>query len=398
MTEEQLKEFLENLVGTGTNTDTSQIEFVKTDAETIKNNIITLYEEITGRTLSSADPVRLFLLTICYVIVLQQNCINYTGKQNLLRYAVSDYLDELGYLMDTERLEATSAQTTIKVTLSDTFTKDTTIPKGTRITPDGNVFFATDEILIISAGKTEGTVSATCTETGTVGNGFSAGQISTIVDPNPYVQSMVNTTLSEGGSEIEEDDVYRERIHNSPEKFSVAGPDGAYEFWARSASALIEDIRVVSPTPGDVYIYAILQEGEIPQQELLDEIYDICNDKKIRPLTDHVFVKSPEIIKYNIDITYYVHVDNQYQLSEISAAVEQAVNNFVIWTKSKIGRDINITELHSRLLAAGVKRATITLPTYTDIKEGDNTKKVVDPVQLAVAENINITYGGIEYD
>nr|DAP82604.1 MAG TPA: baseplate assembly protein [Caudoviricetes sp.] len=300
--------------------------------------------------------------------------------------------------MDTERLSATAAQTTIKVTLSDTFTKDTVIPKGIRVSPDGNIYFSTDEVLIIGAGKKEGTVSATCTELGTIGNGFLPGQIKLIIDPNPYVQAMENTTLSEGGSEIEEDDVYRERIHNSPEKFSVAGPDGAYEFWARSASALIEDVRVVSPVPGDVDIYAILQGGELPQQELLDEIYTICNDKKIRPLTDHVFVKTPEVIKYDINVTYFVHIDDQYKLTEISAAVESAINNFALWTKSKIGRDINITELHSRILAAGVKRVDIKIPQYTQILEGDNTKKIIDPVQLAVAENITITYGGIEYD
>ena len=375
-----------------------EIDFVNVDTSAVETVIINLYEEMTGRTLSTADPIRLFLLTISYIETILLNAINYTGKKNLLRYSTDKYLDELGYLMDTERLAATPAQTTIKVTLSDIFTKDTIIPQGTRISPDGNIYFATDTVLIIGAGKKEGTVSAICTQVGTIGNGFLPGQIKIIIDPNPYVQAMENTTLSEGGSKIEDDNTYRERIHNSPEKFSVAGPDGAYEFWARSASALIEDVRVVSPVPGDVDIYAILHGGELPKQELLDTIYTICNDKKIRPLTDHVFVKTPEIINYNIDVTYYIHVDKQYQLTEISAAVEAAVNDFAIWTKSKIGRDINITELHSRILAAGAKRADIKIPQYTQIKEGDNTKKVVDPVQLAVAENITITYGGIEYD
>lgn len=378
--------------------ENGDIDFVNTDTNTIKTIIINLYEEITGRTISTADPIRLFLLTISYIEVLLLNAINYTGRQNLLKYSTDKYLDELGYLMDTERLAETPAQTTIKVTLSDVFTKDTVIPQGVRVSPDGDIYFATDTVLIIGAGKKEGTVSATCTQVGTIGNGFLPGQIKIIIDPNPYVQAMENATLSEGGSETEEDDVYRERIHNSPEKFSVAGPDGAYEFWARSASALIEDVRVVSPVPGDVDIYAILQGGELPQQELLDEIYTICNDKKIRPLTDHVFVKTPEVIKYDINVTYFVHINDQYKLTEISAAVESAINNFVLWTKSKIGRDINITELHSRILAAGVKRVDIKIPQYTQILEGDNTKKVVDPVQLAVAENITITYGGIEYD
>lgn len=397
MNTQQIEEFLNSIFDYDTD-ENNQITFVNINTDLIQETIISLYEKITGRTLERADPIRLFILSICYIVILLLKVINYTGKQNLLRYSAGKYLDELGYLMDTERLAATPAQTTVKVTLSDTFTKDTVIPKGIRVSPDGNIYFATDEVLIIGAGKKEGTISATCTQVGTIGNGFLPGQIRLIIDPNPYVQAMENTTLSEGGSEIEEDDVYRERIHNSPEKFSVAGPDGAYEFWARSASALIQDVRVVSPVPGDVDIYAILQGGELPQQELLDEIYTICNDKKIRPLTDHVFVKTPEIIKYDINVTYFVHIDDQYKLTEISAAVESAVNNFVLWTKSKIGRDINITELHSRILAAGVKRADIKIPQYTQILEGDNTKKVVDPVQLAVAENITITYGGIEYD
>ena len=397
MNTQQIEEFLNSIFDYDTD-ENNQITFVNINTDLIQETIISLYEKITGRTLERADPIRLFILSICYIVILLLKVINYTGKQNLLRYSAGKYLDELGYLMDTERLAATPAQTTVKVTLSDTFTKDTVIPKGIRVSPDGNIYFATDEVLIIGAGKKEGTISATCTQVGTIGNGFLPGQIRLIIDPNPYVQAMENTTLSEGGSEIEEDDVYRERIHNSPEKFSVAGPDGAYEFWARSASALIQDVRVVSPVPGDVDIYAILQGGELPQQELLDEIYTICNDKKIRPLTDHVFVKTPEIIKYDINVTYFVHIDDQYKLTEISAAVESAVNNFVLWTKSKIGRDINITEIHSRILAAGVKRADIKIPQYTQILEGDNTKKVVDPIQLAVAENITITYGGIEYD
>lgn len=397
MNTQQIEEILNSIFDYDTD-ENNQITFVNINTDLIQETIISLYEKITGRTLERADPIRLFILSICYIVILLLKVINYTGKQNLLRYSAGKYLDELGYLMDTERLPATAAQTTIKVTLSDTFTKDTVIPKGIRVSPDGNIYFSTDEVLIIGAGKKEGTVSATCTELGTIGNGFLPGQIKLIIDPNPYVQAMENMTLSEGGSEIEEDDVYRERIHNSPEKFSVAGPDGAYEFWARSASALIEDVRVVSPVPGDVDIYAILQGGELPQQELLDEIYTICNDKKIRPLTDHVFVKTPEVIKYDINVTYFVHIDDQYKLTEISAAVESAVNNFALWTKNKIGRDINITELHSRILAAGVKRVDIKIPQYTQILEGDNTKKIVDPVQLAVAENITITYGGIEYD
>lgn len=37
------------------------VEFLETDAETIKAEVITGYEEASGRTLAAGDPVRLYL-------------------------------------------------------------------------------------------------------------------------------------------------------------------------------------------------------------------------------------------------------------------------------------------------------------------------------------------------
>ena len=48
-------------------------------------------------------------------------------------------------------------------------------------------------------------VAATCTETGSAGNGLTAGELSTMVDPVPYVASVANTATTEGGAEIESD-------------------------------------------------------------------------------------------------------------------------------------------------------------------------------------------------
>lgn len=46
-----------------------------------------VYTAVTGRTLAKADPVRLFILVIASVVIMLLNKINYTGKQNLLKYA-----------------------------------------------------------------------------------------------------------------------------------------------------------------------------------------------------------------------------------------------------------------------------------------------------------------------
>lgn len=362
------------------------IVFVDADAKTVEAEIIKEYETTTKRNLAPGDPVRLFLLTITNIIVLLKNNINETGKQNLLRYAEGDKLDHLGALMGVERIPATAAKTTMLVTLSDTLTFNVTIPSGTRFTADGQVFFASDLALVIPAGQQTGTVAATCTETGTAGNGFVAGQIKTLVDPVPYVDSVANTTVSEGGSAIEQDYSYREAIHIAPERFSVAGPVGAYQFFAKHASALISDVAVSSPNPGEVDVRILLDGGAIPGAEMLQIVSDALNDRSVRPLTDHVTVQAPVVTTYDIDLTYYIDTEDIANETVIQNNVTSAVNEFVLWTKGKIGRDINPSELIRKIIVAGAKRAEIRSPTFTRL----------DMTQVGVADTVSVQYGGTE--
>ena len=362
------------------------INFVDVDASTIEAEIINEYETIAGRTLQRGDPVRLFLLTIANIIVLLLNRLNETGKQNLLRYATENNLDHLGALIGVTRLPATAAVTTMRVTLSAVMGSNVTVDAGTRFTSDGKIFFALDNTLVIPAGSLYADGSATCTEVGTVGNNFLAGQIKTLVDPVPYVASVANTTKTEGGSDIEQDDSYREAIHIAPESFSVAGPIGAYRYFAKRASALISDVAASSPTPGTVDIRVLLEDGALPGQEMLDIVSDALNDRAVRPLTDNVTVQAPDDISYNVDVTYYIDTEDVSQESAIQAKVTAAVNEFVLWTKSKIGRDINPSRLIQMIVAAGAKRVTVTAPAFTQL----------DGTEVGIANTVTVQYGGTE--
>ena len=196
--------------------DLPDIEFVSADEQEILSDIIKLYTEITGRTLAQGDPVRLFLCVIAAIILMLCNKINYTGKQNLLRYSAGANLDHLGVLVGAERIGAKASVTTIKITLSEVRSVATNIPAGTRATAGDNVFFAIDQDATVIAGQLDVSVAATCTVAGVLGNGYLPGEINKIVDPIPYVAGMVNTTTSEGGSDVESDDSLREAIREAP--------------------------------------------------------------------------------------------------------------------------------------------------------------------------------------
>ena len=365
--------------------DLPEIDFVDVDADTVEDAVFTSYANITGRELHKADPIRLFLLFVSDVFVRLRNKINDTAKQNLLKYSREDNLENLAALLGVTRLPASAAVTTMKVTLSAARDIDVTIPAGTRVATDDYVNFATSKALVISAGETEGTVSASCVKTGTTGNGYAAGEIHLVVDPVPFVKSIVNTTKSEGGSDIETDDTLRERVFEAPESFSTAGPAGAYAFWAKSTNSAIVDVSVTSPSPGVVQVVPLLTGGGIPGEEVLKEVDEKLSANDIRPLTDNVKVIAPTLVNYDVDAKYYIDMDAD--AATVQANVSAAVAEYVLWQKSKLGRDIVPSRLIQKIMAvSGVKRIDVTTPVYTS----------VEGTQVAHEGTVSVTMAGSE--
>lgn len=372
------------------------VTFVPSDINTILKNMINDYEqayfEQTGEniTLYPGDKIRIFLYTQALREFQLRQLIDFSAKQNLLKYSSGDYLDNLAAFSDTERLQPTYATVTEKFNLSITQDTIQTIPKGTRVVnPSKRVYFATTEDIEVPAGSMSITAILRCVTSGVNGNGFIPGQLNVLADPLPWIESVVNIDTSQGGADLESDDSLRERTRQAPEGFSVAGPSGAYEYFVKKYNQLVNDVKVSTPSPGVVDIRVLLANGEIPTETLLSEIYDYLNDKKIRPLTDNVVVNAPEVINYNITLTYYILTDNATTASTIQANVNQAYKDYITWQKSKIGRDINPSELISRIIGAGAKRVELTKPDYLQLTD----------IQVAIAsENISIIYGGQEDD
>ena len=168
---------------------TDLIKFVDDDVQKIESNIVTTYEALAGYTLYPGDPRRLFLQALAQIIAHQRSLINYTGRQNLLRYAEEDYLKVIGEDQGVPQFGPSPAKTTLRFTISRVQQSVVTVPKGTRATADGKIFFATTETGEIPIGELSVDVPAECTVSGEIGNGFLPGQINRIVDPFPLFQS-----------------------------------------------------------------------------------------------------------------------------------------------------------------------------------------------------------------
>lgn len=352
------------------------ISFVDTDTDTLVNALIRSYERFTGRTLYPADPARLFILWIADIIIQERVNIDFSAKQNLPRYAEGEYLDSLAELFkDVYRLEPEAARTKIKFTLSMERDTATVIPAGTRLSAGEEIVFATVEPLIIPAGSLTGEVAAVCQTTGEIGNGFIPGQITKLVDIFPYFQKAENTTESAGGADWESDAAFYARIRESMETFSTAGPLGGYEYHAKSASALIVDVKATSPEPGEVDVRVLLAGGELPGEETLKAVSGVLNADKVRPLTDHVTVKAPETVTYNIDVTYYTQTGGALGPEAVAQNVTAAVAEYKRWQAAKMGRDVNPSYLVSLLMQTGAKRVEVRSPAFATV--ADNAVAVI---------------------
>lgn len=234
-----------------TDTYDEALDLVDVDSSTIYADVVTSLEQGVGEPLYPGDERRVFGEALVAVLVAYVSKANDASRQTLLRYARGQVLDAIGERLGVERIEATPARTVVKFELSAAQSHAITIPAMTRVTSDGTVYFATDEACVIASGETVGTVPASCQEAGEAENGLLPGTLTTLVDLQPYVATVTNTTATAGGDDgepytTEGDDRLRERIRLAPNALSVAGPEQAYVYWAMTADPGIVDVAAFS--------------------------------------------------------------------------------------------------------------------------------------------------------
>ena len=361
----------------------------------VRQEMVADYEsfisEATGQTVSleRSSVHRMELYAAAAQIYQAMQYIDRQGKQNILKYSYSDFLDNLASFKGVTRNPAAAATTTLRFTLSAERDTATGIPQGTRVSTAGSIYFATDLYAEIPAGSTTVDVPATCTVAGTDGNGLAIGELATIVDPIPYVASVSNTTATEGGAEIESDADLAERVFLAPGAYSTAGPEDGYIYHAKAYSPAVGDVEATSDQEaGTVDIVFIMADGSTPGEEMIEGMEGYLQGKTIRPMTDLVRVAAPEEVQYTINLTYYINRSDSAKAVTIQAAVAQAVEDYKVWQRA-IGRDINPSKLVAMVMEAGAKRVTMTAPTYTAV--------AATKVSALQGEAI-VTYGGLEDD
>ncbi|ROV57152.1 baseplate assembly protein [Neisseria chenwenguii] len=337
----------------------AHVKVVDDDLAKVLAETIADYEQRSGKTLQPAHIERLLINTYAYRETLVRQSLNEAYRQQHPRFATGLMLDLCGDDVNTPRLLASAARCTIRFTADLSGVQTAYIPVGTQVAA-GEVVFATTEAAELSAARRQADLQAVCTQSGAAGNGWAAGQISNLLTAfsDGLNVKAVNISVPSGGTDVETDDAYRERILLAPESFSVAGPVGAYEYFARRVNPAICDVYVDNkktasgePIGGQVQVTVLTKNG-LPSEELLREVAKALSHERVRPLCDTVTVSAPTAVDYALDAELVLFTG--INPAEAVAAAEAAWAAYEAARREQLGRDIVPLDIQTALKVAGV--------------------------------------------
>lgn len=160
---------------------------------------------------------------------------------------------------------------------------------------------------------------------------------------------------------LETDEALRRRVQLSFEGFSTAGPEGAYVFHSLGADPRVLDAAAFSPLPGDVEVAVLSTEGTgTAPADLLAAVNKTLSADDVRPLTDHVTVKSAQIVNYSVSATLTLYSGPD---SAVIVQTAQDALNLYIEQNHRLGRDVTISGIHHALHQEGVQNVALGSPT-----------------------------------
>lgn len=358
-----------------------EFDFVETDSAKIYTTIIGALMDHCSEALYPGDERRIFGEGLVAVLVALFAEFNDKMKQRTLQYSRGVVLDAIGERLGVERIAPSCASATFRFTVSAMQSENILIPAGTRITPDGIVYFETQEAAVLSAGSSYVDVLGMCTEGGSAYNGYDIGTIATLVDLIPYISTATNITVSDDGDDGEPytedgDDRLRERIRLAPSALSTAGPESGYRYFALSADPNIVDVSIDCPEdePNTVNIYPLMIGGESPDADTLEKVEVACSAAKVRPMTDLVTAIAPTAVEFAVKIKYYCMKSDETAIIQAIEGEGGAIDQYIEWQTAALGRHIDPDQLRSFIFTAkaetsatGTVRIDVVSPAYKEL-------------------------------
>lgn len=185
------------------------------------------------------------------------------------------------------------------------------------------------------------------------------------------------TRMIENGV-AESDDRLRRRVQLAPEAFSVAGPAGAYEFHALTASLTVADAHAFSPADGRVTVALAGVAGAEVSDAVIAAVVARFERDDLVPLTDQVSVIRPERVFYDVTANLLIPRGPDPELIKVAAAASLRA---YAADRYRIARETYRVGITAALKVGGVDNVVLSAPSDIDCSDS----------QVAILRDVNLT-------
>ena len=197
------------------------------------------------------------------------------------------------------------------------------------------------------------------------------------------VQRLQVGTDSKKAPIYEDDERFRRRVQLAPQAFSVAGPKGAYIFWALTFCPTITDASLFLTAPGQLQLTLLGKaENGLPTEQELLQVREGFKKYQVTPFTDYLVVAPPVVTRYRLDADIWLLPGPDATL--VQRKVSEAVTKFLADNR-KLGRDHPRSALFAAIGQPGVSRVVLNSPPNDILIDERGVVLPLDGVRLFLA-------------
>ncbi len=301
---------------------------------------------------NESDTVMPALEAFAYRELLLRTHFNAQIAASFWQTATGENLDFIAAFFHIERLKGSKPTSTVKFTLNTTLSEDYIFKAGLELlNEDGSISVLLSDATVLS-GATEVIGIAELQ----LYTASSDTKVISTTEPKAYLSSVTQTSGYRNGSDSETDVELRNRIALAFEDQTTAGSISSYKAHAIRADERIDDVKVMSPTPGHVNIY--LHSLEVPDETMIGRVKEALNAERTRPLTDFVSVFAANRIIFSINATLTLDALAD-SATTLSAAKERLMERL---SALKIGQTLTLSSIVAALSVDGVVDVTVISP------------------------------------
>jgi phage-related baseplate assembly protein len=158
----------------------------------------------------------------------------------------------------------------------------------------------------------------------------------------------------------ETDTALRSRLAAAPDAMASAGPVGGYVYHAKTASPLVKDVGVRSPTVGAVLVSVLASTGNgTPSNDVLNAVRARLQRDDIKPLTVALSVQAASITPITVSLT--LRIPAGPDPATVRSAAETAIRAYAA-ERHAVGKIWRKNGLIAAAKVAGVEDVVSVLP------------------------------------